>query len=73
MSLPTYKDLKSFKNIQLIDQEILRLQKVLILLRLKIHLLEISEAHLIAHNKRKIAQLCFKKKNILSANVDISN
>ncbi len=73
MTLPKYSDLKTFTTISAIDQEVIRLRKILVELRLKIFLAEVNEIHLVAYTKRQIAQLSFKKGCAVKANARISN
>nr|QOU10708.1 ribosomal protein L29 [Spumella sp. Baekdong012001B8] len=72
MTLFKYSELKSFNNIQAIDTEIVRLRKILVELRLKIFLAEAKETHLIAHTKKKIAQLYFKKREMALSSYNTS-
>ncbi len=61
MNLPKYKDLYRFSTALEIEEEILRLQKILFDLRLKKRSILVSKPHLFIHTKRQIAQLMFKR------------
>ena len=61
MTLPKYKDLMNFSNINKIDNEIFELQKSMLELRLKRLTKQRIKCHLFSHLKRRIAQLKFKR------------
>ncbi len=61
MNLPKYKDLHRFSTSMEIEQEILRLQKVLFDLKLKKRSALAGKPHLFVHTKRQIAQLMLKR------------
>jgi ribosomal protein L29 len=65
MSLPKYSQVNSIGTVIEIDQEIFVLQKELFDLRIKQAKKEIVKGHLFIHNKRRIAQLKFKKVSLL--------
>lgn len=72
MSLSKYCELNAFETPQDIDEEICRLRKFLVGLRIKVSLMENNKVHLIAHAKRTIAQLSFKRSNLFKISVQIS-
>lgn len=72
MSLTKYSELNIFKTAQAIDDEICRLRKVLVGLRIKTYLIENNKVHLIAHTKRTIAQLSLKKNSFSKSTIKIS-
>jgi large subunit ribosomal protein L29 len=65
MTFPKYKELNNLKTIQEIDNELFVLQKTLFDLRLKKITRQNIKPHLFSHSKHRIAQLKFKKQNLL--------
>jgi|TARA_B110000977_G_scaffold201808_1_gene298837 large subunit ribosomal protein L29 len=65
MTLPKYSELGSLLTESEIDQEIFILQKSLFDLRIKRSTNQASKPHLFKHAKRRIAQLKFKRSQIL--------
>jgi ribosomal protein L29 len=61
MTLPKYKDLNTFVNLEEIEKEIFIFQKNLFDLRMKRSVNQKIKVHLFSHYKRRIAQLNFKK------------
>lgn len=61
MSFLKYKELTSFATINDIDQELIKLQKILFELKINIIKNKDIKPHLFKHTKHKIAQLKFKK------------
>lgn len=61
MTLSKYKDLQIFKTISEINEEILKLQKSLFLLKLKHRIDKTIKPNTFSSIKRKIAQLKFKR------------
>lgn len=69
MTLPKYNDLNFLSTISDIDQEIFIQQKNLLDLKIKKATNKKINCHLIVHTKRKIAQLKFKKTQILKTKI----
>jgi ribosomal protein L29 len=61
MTLPKYKNLDAFVNLEAIEKEIFIFQKNLFDLRMKRSVNQKIKSHLFTHYKRQIAQLQFKK------------
>jgi large subunit ribosomal protein L29 len=68
MTLPTYKELDKLNSKEEIDQEIFLLQKSLFDLRIKRATNQSTKPHLFKHAKRRIAQLNFKKVQLVNTN-----
>lgn len=65
MSLSNYKNINSLININEIDEEIFSLQKELFNLKVKTRTNQNKKVHLFTHTKRRIAQLKFKRLELL--------
>jgi ribosomal protein L29 len=68
MTLPNYKQLKEILSVSKIEEELSFFRKILFDLRMKKSTNKQIKSHLFTHTKRRIAQLNFKKSNLLEFN-----